>query len=83
MAKAVRFVPYQLSRMEEYFPSALIDPASSTFNLAREINPSLANTSFKRVDGTTTPTLDEFVNDPSTKLEGLLIVCGVSHYGTK
>jgi hypothetical protein len=28
MAKAVRFVPYQLSRMEEYFPSALIDPAT-------------------------------------------------------
>ncbi|MEE4601273.1 MAG: hypothetical protein V2J65_08315, partial [Desulfobacteraceae bacterium] len=64
MATGLRFVPYQYSRMEEYFPSALIDKAPSSYNLEREIKPSLGDISFKRVDGSTTPTLNEFSNEP-------------------
>ncbi len=32
----LRFVPYQYSRMEEYYPSALIDKAPSSYNIVKE-----------------------------------------------
>ena len=74
MATGLRFVPYQYSRMEEYFPSALIDKAPSSYNIERELNPSLGNASFKRVDGSTTPTLNEFINEPGNRLQAILMI---------
>ena len=74
MATGLRFVPYQYSRMEEYFPSALIDKAPSSYNIERELNPSLGNVSFKRVDGSTTPTLNEFINEPGNRLQAILMI---------
>ena len=74
LATGLRFVPYQYSRMEEYFPSALIDKAPSSYNIERDINPSLGNASFKRVDGSTTPTLNEFINEPGNRLQAILMI---------
>ena len=71
---ALRFVPYQYSRMEEYFPSALIDKAPSSYNIERELNPSLGNVTFKDVDGSTTPSLNEFINEPGNRLQAILMI---------
>ncbi|GJM64561.1 serine hydrolase domain-containing protein [Persicobacter diffluens] len=65
---------YYFNFMDEFMPSAKVQASPNKFDLARDLNPALAEVSYKDLEGKARPTFQEYINDPKSRLQAAIII---------